>query len=143
MTAVQNPRSVGTKWRNPPPGADTSRGWVGRVEAELTRLTGLTSSGAVVVVLAVAAWALARFVGGRPLYIVSYTLIVVLVASYAIGRRPLPIEGARSDSRPRLAAGETVAMQVRLAARRRVSTFVLEEKIPPALGATATVPVSV
>jgi uncharacterized protein (DUF58 family) len=112
------------------------------LEERLTKLTGLTSSGAVVVVLAVVAWGLARFVGGRPLYIVSYTLVLLLVASYVIGRRPLPIEGVRSDSRPRLAAGETVAMQVKLSASRRVSTFVLEEKIPLALGDTATVPVA-
>lgn len=109
----------------------------------LTRRTGLTSSGVVVVVLAVAAWALARFVGGRPLYIVSYTLLVLLGASYAIGRRPPPIEGTRSEGRPRLAAGETVSMSVRLSASRRVSTFVLEEQIPPALGDTAAVPIAV
>ena len=113
------------------------------LSTELTRVTGLTSSGAVVVVLAVLAWLLARVVGGRPLYIVSYTLVLLLVASYAIGRRPLPIEGRRSDSRPRLAAGETVAMQVTLTAARRASTFVLEEKVPPALGETATLPVAV
>ncbi|MDQ1397166.1 MAG: hypothetical protein QOG64_2425 [Acidimicrobiaceae bacterium] len=114
-----------------------------RFEEEMTRVTGLTSSGAVVVVLAVLAWLLARFIGGRPLFIVAYTLVLVLVASYAIGRRPLPIEGSRSDSRPRLAAGETVTMQVKLSARRRVSTFVLEEKVPVALGDTASLPVAV
>src|SRR3954451_8869146 len=113
-----------------------------QLEEQFTRVTGLTSSGAVVALLAVLAWLLARFIGGRPLYIVSYTLVLVLAASYVIGRRPLPIEGERSDSRPRLAAGETVTMTVRLTASRRVSTFVLEEKVPPALGETATVPVA-
>lgn len=126
---------------SPPTAHRTSA--LARPEAWLTRHTGLTSSGAVVVVLAVLAWALARFIGGRPLYIVSYTLVLLLIVSYAIGRRPPPIDGSRSETRPRLAAGETVAMQVRLAAARRVSTFVLEEQIPPALGDTAAVPVAV
>src|SRR3954452_11866729 len=113
-----------------------------QLEEQFTRVTGLTSSGAVVALLAVLAWLLARFIGGRPLYIVSYTLVLVLVASYVIGRRPLPIEGERSETRPRLAAGETVSMQVRLGATRRVSTFVLEEKIDEALGDTATLPIA-
>src|SRR5207302_869104 len=89
------------------------------------------------------AWLLARVVGGRPLYIVAYTLVLLLAASYAVGRRPLPIEGSRSETRPRLAAGGTVTMQARLAARRRVSTFVLEEKLPAALGESAALPVAV
>src|SRR5436305_2253070 len=111
-------------------------------EERFTELTGLTSSGAVVVALAILSWALARFIGGRPLFIVSYTLVLLLIVSYVIGRRPLPITGERSDSRPRLAAGETVTMSVRLSATRRVSTFVLEEKIPEALGESATVPIA-
>src|SRR5256885_1195400 len=107
-----------------------------RLEERLTRATGLTQSGAVVVVLAVLAWALARFVGGRPVYIVSYTLLLLLAASYVIGRRPLPVTGERSESRPRLRAGEVITMSVKLSTPRRVSTFVLEEQIPPALGDT-------
>ena len=116
---------------------------LGPLAERFTRLTGLTSSGTVVVVLAAGAWLLARVVGGRPLYIVAYTLVLLLAASYAVGRRPLPIEGFRSEARPRLAAGETVTMQARLAARRRVSTFVLEEKLPAALGESAALPVAV
>ena len=107
------------------------------------QLTGLTSSGAVVAVLAVLAWAAARFIGGRPLYIVSYTLVVLLVASFVIGRRPLPITGERSESRPRLRAGEVVTMSVQLTSTRRASTFVLEERVPPALGDTDPLPVAV
>lgn len=114
-----------------------------RLDETLTRLTGLTLSGAVVAALSLAAWALARFIGGRPLYIVSYTLAALVAAAYAIGRRPLPIEGRRSESRPRLRAGEVVTMSVQLTSTRRVSTFVLEEQIPAALGDTSPLPVAV
>ena len=109
----------------------------------LTRTTGLTTSGVVVGAVAVAAWGVARFIGGRPLYIVSYTLVVLLVAAYVIGRRPLPVEGVRSEARPRLRAGEIVTMSVRLTSKRRASTFVLEEQLPPALGETTALPVAV
>src|SRR3954453_10559064 len=120
----------------------TRRSTAAHLQDQRRGLTGLTSSGLVVVVLAVLAWLLARFIGGRPLYIVSYTLVLLLVVSYLIGRRPLPIVGERSEARPRLRAGETVTMQVKLGATRRVSTFVLEEKIDEALGDTATVPIA-
>src|SRR5258706_12842885 len=92
--------------------------------------TGLTSSGLIVAGLVVVAWGVARFIGGRPLYIVSYTLLVLLIASYVIGRRPLPLVGERSESRPRLRVGETLPMTVKLTAPRRVSTFIIEETVP-------------
>jgi uncharacterized protein (DUF58 family) len=109
----------------------------------ITQRTGLTSSGLIVAALAVVAWGIARFIGGRPLYIVSYTLVVLLVASYVIGRRPIPLEALRSESRPRLRVGETLPMTVTLSAPRRVSTFVIEEMVPPALGEAAPLPVAV
>ncbi len=116
--------------------------WTRRAQTALARRTGLTSSGLVVVVLTVAAWVLGRIVGGRPLYVIAYALLLVLVVSYLIGRRPLALEGARSDARPRLAAGETVPMEVHLTAGRRLSTFIVEEQVPPALGDSAKVAVA-
>ncbi|MEA3056197.1 MAG: hypothetical protein QOD30_1629, partial [Actinomycetota bacterium] len=114
-----------------------------RLEALLQRVTGLTLSGGVVGALAVVAWGVARYIGGRPLFIVSYTLVLLLVGAAVVGRRPLPLSGERSESRPRLRAGETVTMSVRLTSPRRVSTFVLEEQVPTALGDVATLPVAV
>jgi len=114
-----------------------------RLEALLQRVTGLTLSGGVVGALAVVSWGVARYIGGRPLYIVSYTLVLLLVGAALVGRRPLPLTGERSESRPRLRAGETVTMSVRLTSPRRVSTFVLEEQVPSALGEVSTLPVAV
>jgi uncharacterized protein (DUF58 family) len=98
------------------------------------RLTGLTATGIGLVATAVAAWALARFIGGRPLYLVAYGLVAVLVVAYVMGRRSPELVGDRSGSRPRLAEGERLAMEVTLTATRRLSTFLLEERVPPALG---------
>ena len=114
-----------------------------RWRALVTERTGLTSSGLIVAALAVVAWGVARFIGGRPLYIVSYTLVVLLIASYVIGRRPIPLEAQRSESRPRLRVGETLPMAITLSAPRRVSTFVIEETVPAALGDAAPLPVAV
>ncbi len=105
--------------------------------------TGLTSSGLIVAALAVVSWGVARYIGGRPLFIVSYTLMVLLIASWVIGRRPLPLTGERSESRPRLRVGETLPMTIKLTSPRRVSTFVIEETVPAALGDADPLPVAV
>ena len=109
----------------------------------ITQKTGLTSSGLIVAAMAVIAWGMARFIGGRPLFIVSYTLMVLLAASYVIGRRPVPLVAVRSESRPRLRVGETLPMSITLTTPRRVSTFVIEETVPTALGEADPLPVAV
>jgi uncharacterized protein (DUF58 family) len=114
----------------------------GRIVARVTALTGLTASGQVLVAVAVGSWVLARLVGGRPLYLFCYGLLAFLAVAFLIGRRPLPLEGTRSESRPRLAEGETVTMEVGLTARRRITSFVLREEVPSGLGVPSQVPVA-
>jgi uncharacterized protein (DUF58 family) len=92
--------------------------------------------------MSILAWGIARVVGGRPLYLLAYGMVGVFVACWLIGRRPLPVEGFRSDARPRLAEGETISMDVTIKARRRLSTFILEEQMPSALGEPARVPIA-
>ena len=116
-------------------------GPVGKALVRVTKVTGLTSSGQIMLAISVLTWIVARVIGGRPLYLVAYGLLLVLVIAYAIGRRPLPLEGTRSESRPRLAEGESVVMEVNLMARRRISAFVLREEVPSGLGIPAQVPV--
>lgn len=113
-----------------------------RIRDEITRVTGLTSTGLILVGAFVACWLLARVVAGKPLYLFSYLLLIMLGLAYAAGRRTLPVEGTRSDARPRLAEGETVSMDVALTASRRLSTFILEERLPSALGDPARVSVA-
>jgi uncharacterized protein (DUF58 family) len=113
-----------------------------RLRDRVTAATGVTASGFALLAISVAFWLLARFVGGKPLYLGSYLMLGVGIISWCIGRRPLPLEGKRSDSRPRLAEGETIAMQVSLTAKRRLSTFILEEDVPELLGMPARVPIA-
>ena len=113
-----------------------------RLRAAFTRATGLTSTGMILVGAFVACWAVARIVAGKPLFLFSYLLLIMIVLAYAAGRRALPVTGQRSEARPRLAEGETVAMQVSLTADRRLSTFILEEQLPPSLGSAAQVSVA-
>ena len=115
---------------------------VSRVMARVTAKTGITSTGFVVLGIAVLSWVTARVVGGKPLYLGAYLLITIFVASMLWGRRPLPLEGRRSEARARLAEGETVSMDISLTATRRISTFILEEDVPELLGEPARVPVA-
>ena len=114
-----------------------------RAREAFTDKTGITATGALLAGLSALAWVIARVVGGRPLYLLAYGMAGVGVACWLSGRRPLPIEGQRSDSRPRLAEGESIAMDVTLTAKRRLSTFILEEQMPASLGQPpARVPVA-
>jgi uncharacterized protein (DUF58 family) len=113
-----------------------------RYRERMTSMTGITATGAVMLCIAVVAWVIARLVGGRPLFMISYGLFGVFIAAYVIGRRTLPLTGERSASRPRLTEGETVTIGVSLIAKRRLSTFVLEEQMPATVGTPARVPVA-
>ena len=113
-----------------------------RAREAFTDKTGITATGALLAGLAVVAWVIARLVGGRPLYLFAYGMAGVGIACWLSGRRPLPIEGARSDARPRLAEGESVSMDITLTAKRRLSTFILEEQMPASLGRPARVPIA-
>lgn len=113
-----------------------------RAREAFTDRTGITATGALLAGLSILAWVIARLVGGRPLYLLAYGMVGVGVACWLLGRRPLPVDGQRSDARPRLAEGETISMEVTLTARRRLSTFILEEQMPAGLGQPARVPIA-
>jgi uncharacterized protein (DUF58 family) len=108
----------------------------------VTKTTGLTASGISVAGLCVFFWFLGYAVAGTTMYLIAYLLALVLFVAYVVGRRPLPLEGQRSDTRPRLREGETIEMEVSLTATRRLSTFILEEQVPQGLGEAARVPVA-
>src|SRR5436190_11385788 len=116
-------------------------GW-SRVLEQITRATSLKPIGLLVVATAMLFWTLARFVAGRPLFLMAYGLAILVVVCVLMSRRPLPLEGRRSDARPRLAEGETISMDVALTATRRLSTFILEERVPEGLGEAAQVPIA-
>ena len=109
---------------------------------EVTKRTGFTASGLILLVGSVFAWILGRFIGGRPLYLLAYGGVLVLALSWSIGRRPLPLEGTRLETRARRREGETITMEVVLTTSRRLNTFILEEHVPTVLGQNARIPVA-
>lgn len=113
-----------------------------RVLKAITRRTGLTLSGLCLLAVSVGAWILGYLVAGRPLFILAYGGFTVLVISWMIGRRPLPLEGRRASARNRRKEGETISMAVALTAKRKISTFILEERTPATLGQDARIPVA-
>ena len=108
----------------------------------ITKTTGLTTSGLILLGVSIVAWILARIIGGRPMFLVAYGGLFVLVMSWAIGRRPLPLTGDRALVRSRRREGETISMEVSLRAERKLNTFILEEHVPAALGQNARIPVA-
>jgi uncharacterized protein (DUF58 family) len=114
-----------------------------RLKAEVTKRTGLTKSGMLLAAAAVLAWVTGYLVGGVPLYLFAYGASVVLVMSWMLGRRPLSLTGRRADSRPRVAVGEKLELEVAIGASRRVSTLIIEEQLPPLLGQSARIAVDV
>ena len=111
------------------------------LEAVTTR-TGITSSGLILVAIAIVSWLVGYWIGGRPLYLVAYGALAVLGLAWGIGRRPLPLTGTRADLRPRVAEGAEVSIEVALTAARSLSNIVLEEQVPAMLGEPARLPIA-
>ncbi|MBA2609904.1 MAG: hypothetical protein H0U92_13260, partial [Actinobacteria bacterium] len=113
-----------------------------RIRRGVTRLTGLTTSGLSLLVVMVLAWIIGRYIGGRPLYLLSYGIFAVLIFSKVSTRRPPPVEGRRADSNPRVAEGTEIAMAINVSSERAVANLVLEEKLPLLFGQIAVLPVA-
>lgn len=106
------------------------------------RRLGITRSGQVAVVGAVGLWVMARVVAGTAMYLFAYGAVLLLAVSYLIAPRRLKLDGERSGLFPRVQEGDRLDVEVRLTARRRVSTFVLEERLPERLGNPVKVPIT-
>lgn len=115
---------------------------VRRALEAITRISGVTSAGLVLVGVSIVFWILGFLVGGRPLFLVAYGALAVLGAAWGMGRRPLPLTGSRLDPQPRVREGEEVSISVTLTARRRISTLILEEQVPSLLGDHAQLPIA-
>src|SRR3954462_8253005 len=133
MTSVPETKRFGATVR--------STRWT-RLRDEVTRVTHLTPTGMVMSATAVLFWGLGRFVAGTPLSLIAYGLALVVIVSLLLGRRPLPLEGRGGATRARLAEGETIDIDVGLTAGRRLSNFILEERVPEGLGDAAQIPVA-
>src|SRR5438309_3120661 len=104
------------------------------------RKIGLTPTGRVALIGVIFTYIFGRIIGGLPILLLAYGLLLLLVAGYALARRRLRMEGERSGLYPRAQQGDRLNVEVVLRAQRSISTFILEERIPSKLGRPVRVP---
>jgi uncharacterized protein (DUF58 family) len=112
-----------------------------RAEA-FQRWTGITRYGWVAAFGAVGLWIAARVVAGTAMYLFAYGLVLLVVVAMLIAPRRLRLEGERAGLFPRAQEGDRLAVELKLTARRRMSTFILEERVPERLGRAVRVPIT-
>jgi uncharacterized protein (DUF58 family) len=117
--------------------AEARSGTLARVEERL----GLSGSGLAVVGFAVLGWIVARALGGRALFLLAYCSLLLVGTAWWIARRRRPVSAARSQLPLRVREGQTVLAEVTLRARRRVTSFIVEERLDDALGAPVRIAV--
>ncbi|HVL32124.1 MAG TPA: hypothetical protein VM600_00910, partial [Actinomycetota bacterium] len=106
----------------------------------LERYAGVRVSGAVAVVLAIGCYVLARVVGSRTLLLLVYGTIAVVAGAWMLGRRKPSVDAERSELPRRVREGQSVEVTLRLRARRRLSTVILEEDLHERFGGRVRVP---
>src|SRR5688500_2372018 len=107
---------------------------------ELQRKTGITRSGQIAILGAVLLWFMARVVAGTAMYMFSYGAILLVGAAFLLAPRRLRLEGVREGLFPRVQEGDRLDVELKLTAKRRMSTFILEERLPERLGKPVKVP---
>ncbi|HVE94241.1 MAG TPA: DUF58 domain-containing protein [Acidimicrobiales bacterium] len=109
---------------------------------ELKRKTGVTVYGLIALVGFVLVWSLARFVAGTAMYLFAYGLLLLFGTCFFLAPRNLKLAGDRAGLFPRAQEGDRLEVEVSLEAKRRVSTFLLEERVPERLGQPVRVPIT-
>lgn len=107
----------------------------------LQRAVGLTRSGGIALFSFIAAWLAAWIVAGTALYIFAYGVLMLLGLAYLLVPRRMRMEGKREGLFPRAQEGDRLEVEVQLTAKRRIGTFLLEERVPERLGSTVKVPI--
>jgi uncharacterized protein (DUF58 family) len=105
------------------------------------RVVGITLYGLIAFVGFVGLWIIARVVAGKSMYVFAYGLLLLLVLSFFISPK-LRLTGERAGLFPRATQGDRLEVNLKLQAKRRASTFILEERVPDRLGSTVKVPIT-
>lgn len=106
------------------------------------RALGITRYGVVAVAGAVLVWLSARVIAGTAMYLFAYGLVLLVGFAFVLAPRRLKLDGERAGLFPRIQEGDRLDVEVRLTARRRVSTILLEEQVPDRLGRSVRVPIT-
>ncbi|MHB8665720.1 MAG: DUF58 domain-containing protein [Acidimicrobiales bacterium] len=109
---------------------------------EIERRLGITRAGQIALLGAVGLWIAARIIAGVAMYLVAYGALLLLVLAYLLTPRRLRLEGERTGLYPRSQEGDRLDVELRLRAKRRMTTFILEEQVPERLGRSVRVPVT-
>src|SRR5438105_4396105 len=83
----------------------------------LQRRIGVTPIGLAALVLVVVFWGFGKLVAGKPMYLFAYGTLLLVVVTWAAGRRKLPLTGERSEVRARAREGEILGVDLTLHAR--------------------------
>jgi uncharacterized protein (DUF58 family) len=128
------PLAAGRRGRLPGPG--------GPALAKRLEALHLTVSGAGLVALSAAGWALANRIGSRAGYLLVYSGLAAMIVSYLASRRRPHLEVERSHISLRTREGQVNPVTITVTSRRRVSALILQEQLHPALGTDVEVPVA-
>jgi len=108
----------------------------------LQRKLGITRSGQIAIFGSITLWFMARVVAGTAMYLFAYGAILLVVVAYLIAPRRLGLTGERAGLFPRVQEGDRLDVELKLTAKRRLSTFILEERLPERLGKPVKVPIT-
>ncbi|HZU74553.1 MAG TPA: DUF58 domain-containing protein [Acidimicrobiales bacterium] len=125
------------RWRD----AAESGSWL-QALGRLQRRVGLTATGIAALGAGVVIWIVAKVVAGTAMYLFAYGALLIVILALAIAPRRLRLEGERTGLYPRAHEGDRLDVEVRLTAQRRVTTFMLEERVPERLGNPVRVPIT-
>ena len=106
---------------------------VAGVAALVERWTGLTAAGAVVLVVSVAGYFLAKQLSGRALFLLVYAGILAVVAAAVTSRRRRRLTAERSALPARMRVGQVAEVELTVKAPGRLRAFVVEEHVSPLL----------
>ena len=109
--------------------------------ASLLRRASLTVSGGVLVAATALGWLAARWLGSRTLFLMVYAWALTMVVAWVVSRRTLAVRIDRSLVPSRMREGQSIPVELTIAADKRLSTVVIEERLPPELGRSLPVPV--
>ena len=109
--------------------------------AHYERKLGLTRAGYLALGGAVGLWLMGYAVAGTTMFVAAYGAVALVVIAIVLAPRRLGLTGERSGLFPRAREGDRLEVEVKLTAKRSVSTFILEERVPEKLGHTVRVEV--